>query len=74
MDDIDPIAPHWLAADRQPQHGAARHHRGAACRAGRPSFIARAARPVATLALVLAATSVSRAAAAQVPTETIAGD
>jgi porin len=75
MDDIDPIAPHRLADDRQPQHGAAQNDRRAACRAGRLSFMARAARPLAMAALVLTAASVSRIASAQdVPAETITGD
>src|SRR5690242_3197597 len=75
MDDIDPITPHRLAAERHPQRGAAPHDRRAAFRAGRPSFMARAARPLVMVALVLTAASVSRTALAQdVPAETITGD
>ena len=66
MDDIDPIAPHRLAAGRRPQHGAAHQARRAACRDERPSFMARAVRlPVTvTVALVPAAASASRTALA----------
>ena len=71
MDDIDPIASHWLAPDRQPQCDEAQH----SGRAGSPSFMPSAARSLVIVALVLAAASLSRTAPAQeVGSDTITGD
>src|SRR4051794_25435537 len=75
MDDIDPMAPHRRAADRQPRRGTARHDRRATRRAGRTSFVANAARALVMVGFVLTAASVSRTAPAQdLRAETITGD